>query len=479
MNHPLLATRLYNCPLLITPGKAEVIEQVFRAHSEGRAALLTPPQALPPRQELAAPGMTRTDAGYVRTATGVAIIPVLGTLVQRAGNMEAASGLTGYNQLAGQLQAALDDPRVDAILLEIDSPGGEANGAFDLQGKIAAANLLKPTWAIANEQAFSSAYLQASGAGKLFVPSSGMVGSVGVVMLHVDQSIRDAKQGIVYTPIFAGARKVDFSSHAPLSEDAMATAQAEVDRVYGMFIDAVANGRGIDPQVVRDTQAGLLSPQDAMAAGMVDGIQSFDETLAALADYSKHRTMRALVAAGPLTRTELLEMFGQAEVERIHAAALGLTSQTGEEIMATEAPNNAAAQVTAAQLAEAEARGALKAKTETEAEAVKQLAAAQAQAAAYAQARISTILTHAEADGRRTLAEHLAFKTQTNVEDAIALLAAAPKESAGPTNLLAAAMAKVDNPKVGAEGEHADDDVSGTVARIMNAGKPPKLAAVK
>lgn len=438
MRHPLLATRVYNVPLLLAPGKAEIIERAFRAYEEGLPALLAPATDTP-RVRAMLPGSVRADGGFERTKHGVAIIQMLGPLVQRGGLDFMSGGPTGYNEIAAELQAALDDSRVDAILLEIDSPGGEANGAFDLQTKIAAAAKKKPTWAIANEQAFSAAYLQASGAEKVFVPEPGMVGSIGVVMLHVDQSQRDARAGLVYTPIFAGERKVDYSSHAPLSEDALALAQEEVDRVYTLFVAAVASGRNVDPQAVRDTQAALLNPAAALAANLIDGIQSFDETLAQLVAEAQHVRIHGMRAAASA---------------RASAPALpALSLSEGENDMATE-------NYTAAQLAEAEARGAAKGKTDAEADAAKKLAEAQGKAATEAQARISAILTHAEAEGRTKLAQHLAFKTTQSVDDAVALLAVSEKETAGAAkNPLADAMAGIKNPKVGAG---AADDGEGT-----------------
>jgi signal peptide peptidase SppA len=428
MNHFRLATRLYNCPLLVTQAKAAEIERVFRAHEEGRAALLSPAPEAVQRVELAAPGMVRTDAGYWRTAQGVALIPVIGTLVQRGDSLDAASGLVGYNRIAGQLQAALDDPRVDAIMLEIDSNGGEAAGVIDLAEKIRSAGTKKPVWTIANEQAFSAGYWLASAGTKLFVPQTGMVGSVGVVMLHVDQSQRDAKSGLVYTPIFAGARKVDFSSHAPLSDEAMAIAQEEVNRVYDLFVKSVADQRRIDEQAVRDTQAGLLNPEAAVKAGFVDGVQSFDETLTALAAEAQHVRIHGMRAAASA---------------RAAAPATPDPSLSKGELEMTDAERAAQA----AQVAEARAAGVTEGKAASAAEAATAVTAAQD----AERARISAILTHAEAEGRAKLANHLAFKTAHSVDDAVALLAAADKAApAAPGNPLAEAMAGIPNPKVGA-----------------------------
>lgn len=102
------------------------------------------------------------------------------------------------------------------------------------------------------------------------------------------------------------------------------------------------------------------------------------------------------------------------------------------------------------QLAEAQARGFAEGKAASKAEHI-------AEGMQMQQTRIAAILTHVEADGRRTLAEHLAFKTGSTVEDAVALLASAPKQAPGTTNLLAEAMAGVPNPRVGAGS--ADDAV--------------------
>lgn len=461
LSHLRLAARLYNSALLITPGKAEVIEQVFRAREEGRPALLAPAvEPAQPRQEMLSNGTVRTEAGYYRTAEGIALIPVLGTLVQRGDSMDALSGLTSYGRLASQLQAAMDDTRVGGILLEIDSPGGEANGAFDLQGKIRAAAAKKPTWAIANEQAFSAAYLLASGAERMFVPAPGMVGSVGVVMLHVDQSQRDAKQGLVYTPIFAGSHKVDFSSHAPLSEDALASAQSEVDRVYEMFVGAVADGRGIDAQVVRDTQAALLNPAAALTAGLIDGIQGFDETLAQLAAEVQHVRFNGM---RPSARPTAGPTPGEIEM----ADPMFTAAQMAEAKAAAKAEGVAEGKATAA------AEAAAKAPKDPPAD-----PAAVAKAAVEAdRKRVVAIQSCEAAKGKPALASHLALETDMTIEQATALLAKAAVEVPAKTNALDAAL-RGTNPKVAADAGEADDKPK---ARI-DANKiyeSRRLAAVK
>jgi len=448
--YPRLAARLYNCPLMVDPGKAEVIEAVFRAYAEGRQAELPKYEAKP--QGAAPVPMEPTDYGYSLTAGGIAVLPVHGTLVQRASGLDAMSGLTGYNQISQRLQAALNDPKVRGVLLEFDSPGGEVAGVFDLAGQIMAAT--KPIWAHANEMMLSAAYALGVGAEQLHMAQTAMTGSVGVIMLHVDQSQADAKRGLVYTPIFAGARKTDFSSHAPLSDVAFVAGQAEVDRLYQIFVDHVATARGIDPAVVKGTEAGLLTPGQALDLGMADGQASLAETIQRMQDSFS------------------TEFMGYSRPTR------ALSERTSTMSTQDKAPGQAAATDEQLNAARAEGRAA------ATAEHAKAVADAQTAAGIAAQARISGILTHAEAAGRRAQAEHLAFKTALSIEDAAAIMATAPKETAAaaaaPANLLAAAMAGIPNPKVGADATGDGEETEATMAaRIASYAKRSKFKAVK
>lgn len=429
MSYERLASRLYNCPLLITPEKAEVIERVFRAHLDGTVAEL-PPYDAKARPEIltqTSTTFTRQRGGYMRSDSGVALIQVVGSLVQRATPGPSMSS-ESYENIGAQVQAALNDPQVRGILLELDSPGGEAAGVAALAENILAASESVPVVAHANEMAFSAAYWLAASAEELYVPKTGMVGSVGVIMLHVDQSQANAKRGLAVTHITAGARKADFSSHQPLSETALANAQAIVDRLYGQFVGHVAQARGISPDVVRGTEAGLLNPDQAVELGMVTGVATLDGSLQRLHTLMNDRTQR--------------KQYGSAAM----SARLSSTAQPDKEQDMSDATKGAAppqaAAITPEQLASATATAAADA----------------AKAAKDAErARISGITGHAEAAGREKLAAHFAHNTDMSVDDAAKALAAAPKESAAaPANLLAAAMAKVPNPKVGAEADEGE-----------------------
>ena len=276
---PYLASRVFGTPLLIHPRKLEVILSVVGS----RMGMVVPETSAQQLSQLGA--MTPPERVMRRDfqVPNIAVISILGTLVRRTGAMDAASGLTSYASISAQIDAAINDPNVDAVLLDIDSPGGEAGGAFDLADEIVSARSTKPIWAVANDDAFSAAYAIACSAERIYLTRTGGVGSIGVIALHVDQTQRDALDGYRYTAIYAGDRKNDLSPHLPLSNEASTALQTEVDRLYEMFVSTVATNRGLDAQAVRDTQAGLFYAGDAIEAGFADAIGTADDALRALA----------------------------------------------------------------------------------------------------------------------------------------------------------------------------------------------------
>ena len=264
-----LASRLFGMPLLIHRPKLDVILSVV-GQRMGLAAV----------SDMPAMDMAAFQRPALAAAPeGIAVIPIHGSLVKRSLGMESVSGLTSYSEIAASLDAAWADPQVSGILLDIDSPGGEASGSFELARRVREIAAQKPVWAVANDAAYSAAYALAASAQRLFVTETGGVGSIGVIALHVDQSIKDAKDGYRFTAITAGAHKNDYSPHEPLSDAARTELQGEVDRLYALFTDHVAAMRGLDIGTVRATEAGLFFGSQAVAQGLADGVQTLETTL--------------------------------------------------------------------------------------------------------------------------------------------------------------------------------------------------------
>lgn len=434
MRYPRLFTRLYNTPLMLNPDKAAVIENVFRSHLMGEGFALES-ENLKAQAALSAPSApsARADKPYQVTPGGVAIIPVMGTLVQRSSWMDAQSGMTGYPAIANMLGQALTDTEVKAILLEVDSGGGEASGMFDLADQIYAARDQKPLWAIANEQAYSAAYAVASSASQLYMPRTAGVGSVGVIAMHVDQSGKNEKAGMTYTAITAGAKKAALSRHAPLADSARADLQAEIDRLYGLFADTVARNRGLDAEAVKATEAGLLNPDQAIAAGFADGIATLGDVISKL---------EAAVAP------QATQVFSTT------ARHAGIKKETH---MSQQDPAAGAAEINPAAL--------------------------RAEGAQAERTRIAAILNSEEAKGRSAMASTFALETDLDAATAQKLLAKSPAEAvaSAAANPLHVAMASVANPKVGADAaqESADTPEAQAMAlahQIINAGKQSAAA---
>jgi signal peptide peptidase SppA len=269
-----IASRVFNTPLMIDSKKLAAI-----------LAVLAPRLGVePPAVEAAMLTEQRSRKPYAVTDAGVAVIEVAGSLVNRASGMDAQSGLTSYEQLGNEILDAATDPQVRGILLRFDSYGGEANGAWDVAGLIEEAARIKPVWASVDDWALSAGYLLASAADRIWVTRTGGVGSVGIIAMHLDQSGWDAANGLRYTTIFAGDRKNDFNPHEPLSEGARDVLVAEVERLYGMFVEAVARRRGVSAAAVRGTEAGILYGEDSVNRGFADRVGTFREALAAMAE---------------------------------------------------------------------------------------------------------------------------------------------------------------------------------------------------
>ncbi|MBF0213045.1 MAG: S49 family peptidase [Magnetococcales bacterium] len=268
---PHLASRVIGAPLMVERARMETILSVIGPRVGVDVSGAIPGMLIP-----------ATSKPEITVPYGkIAVVPIHGTLVKRVGQVEAASGLMSYAMIEEMFMEAATDPSVAAIIMDIDSPGGEVGGAFDLASTIVEARKIKPVWAVA-DNAFSAAYLLASAAERIYLPQTAGVGSIGVIAVHVDESVRDAQEGLTYSTVFAGERKNDMSSHAPLSDSAHATLQAEVDRIYGMFTSAVAVNRGMDPGAVKATEAGIFFGSNAVDVGLADQIGTLSTALAEL-----------------------------------------------------------------------------------------------------------------------------------------------------------------------------------------------------
>ncbi len=452
-NLPYLTARLFNTPLMLRPEAANSLAGAFMHILSGDtpATVVIGAQSAIERQPEPfafagnVPISRFKDKPYAVTDEGIALLSVTGPLVQRAGQMTPdCAPMASYQRLQSRLEAMQADPDVKGILLEWDSPGGEAAGNMALASRLLSQRGNKPVWSYVNEVAASAAYALAASTDRILMPASGLVGSIGVVMLHMDQSERDKKQGLSYTYIYAGERKVDMNSHSPLSAEARATANKMVQAAYDQFTAHVAASRSISQQAVRDTQAGIFSGSEARQIGLADDIASFDQALAELTAHVQQRGTQFSATGGRMAapisaKGETMSLATPAATLPAHSASPPQGSQASAD------QRDVGAAASEQQLASARADG---------------MAAGQT----AERQRIQGILNHSEATNRQQLARTLAFTTDMAVDQAGIVLAAAAQEAAPVASAalspLAAAMAQVPNPKVVAAAPAAPDDAS-------------------
>lgn len=225
---------------------------------------------------------TLEKADRAKVRDGVAILDVAGPLFKGANLMTEMSGATSYQLLRRDLQTALDDGNVKSILLNIDSPGGEARGVGELATAIFEARGKKPIVAYASDLAASAAYWIASAADRIMIGKGAALGSIGVRAAYQDASAAQAARGV---------KTIEFvSSQSPYkatdlnSKDGRARVQSRVDALASVFIEAVAMHRGVSVARVQDGfgRGDVLIGQAAIDAGMADGLGTFESVLAGL-----------------------------------------------------------------------------------------------------------------------------------------------------------------------------------------------------
>lgn len=285
-----IAAKVFDRPLMILPSQAQAVGDFLAARIHGGEAPAYEAKRRAPaasRFEGESVGIGDPEEGFwtefYRRIGSVALVTVEGELVNRGAWIGASSGLTSYEGVMAQLTRAANDEKVRNIVIDGDTPGGEAVGAMEFAAFIRKINGIKPVTTIANGMLASAGYAMAAGAGRIVTIPSGIVGSIGVVMLHLDQSARLAEAGVKPTLVFAGAHKVDGNPFEALPASVRDDLQAEVDGFYQQFIASVAVGRpGLSEAAIRATEARVYVGEDAVKAGLADGVSTLDELVAEL-----------------------------------------------------------------------------------------------------------------------------------------------------------------------------------------------------
>jgi signal peptide peptidase SppA len=338
---------------------------------------------------------------------GVAILPVTGPLFRYANIFTSISGATSYELIAKDFRIALDNPQIKAIILDIDSPGGEVNGVSELSSMIHEARGKKPIIAYASGDAASGAYWIASAADEIVVSETSALGSIGVVGMYRADDENNKTIEIVSSQ--SPHKRLDVSS-----DEGRIRLQARIDSMADVFINAIARHRNIDPQTILSDYGGgdVMIGQHAVSAGMADRIGSLEHLVTELSTSSPSPQSEGIFTSTPKTQKEKLSM-------------------TPEELKANHP--------------ELVSKMTADARTEE-------------------RSRFEGILGSEEAKGREKLAQEISAMEAKQL-----LSCASPDVKAGVSDF-ETAMAATKNPDIQPDNETPDDDVNATATRIANMG---------
>lgn len=229
----------------------------------------------------------------------VHVLQLHGTLMPRGGMLSRMSGAGSLSEFQSAFRRAASDPTAQAIVIEIDSPGGMVDLVPETAAMIHEARRAdRPIVAHANTMAASGAYWIAAACDEVVVTPSGMVGSIGAYTMHQDLTAAMEQRGIKRTIIKAGSRKIEGNPYEPLTPVARAALQARIDRTYDMFTKDVARFRGLpvstvrgDPESDEQHMGGgrVYDGQDAVRLGMADRVETFHDTLMRVASSRRNR----------------------------------------------------------------------------------------------------------------------------------------------------------------------------------------------
>jgi ClpP class serine protease len=345
----------------------------------------------------------------VEMRNGVAVIHVTGPLFPRANLFNDISGAQSVELLVLDLAEAGKNPDVQSVVLVFDTPGGQVTMINEFANQIKAFD--KPIVAYVVGQAASGGYWMAAAADKIVLDATALVGSVGVVT----GAQKDNGGAIEFVSSNAKDKRPDIST-----DEGQKVVQTLIDDMEDVFIETVMNFRGMSREQVIDLRGGVVIGAKAIESGFADELGSLESVISQLQE-EYPMDIETLKADHPETfQAAVQEGVAKANVENENAVATAESSATTAE-----------------------------------------------------RDRVAAITTCDEAKGRAAMANHIAFKTAMSVDDAKAMLAAAPEQATIDSfNQLDVEMDGDGNPVVSADaGDEADSVLAANLKSFQQAGE--------
>lgn len=271
VNYRHVAASLYGRHWAILPEKMLAIDAAFQARVGGQSLS---------REEIAAVAGA-SEVPQRQALPKIAVMPLFGTIFQHGGLIQDASGGTSTEAFGRAFRQAVADPGIATIVMEVNSPGGEVFGTFELSDLIYKARKEKRIVAAVNSMAASGGYAIGSAASEVYITDMGEVGSIGVLTMHQDVSGEEEREGRRTTLVAYPEKKIEGHPYGPLSEEVRETLLSEIMETYGRFVSTVARNRGVGVDAVRGGfgGGGMVRAKAAVAEKMADGVATFAEVI--------------------------------------------------------------------------------------------------------------------------------------------------------------------------------------------------------
>lgn len=254
---------------------------------------------------------------------GLTVIPIVGLIEKSPSIFGWLFGGCSTVETCDKVRRAAADPACETIVLYIDSPGGQFKGTPDLADAIYEARQSKNVVAYVSDTCCSAAYYLASQATRIYANPSAVIGSIGVIAIVADTSRAFETQGIKVHAVHAGKFKADLRDGLEITDEMLARLQKSIDGMYRMFVTAVARGRGMPFDRVRSlADADVHFAAEAQRLGLIDGIQTFEQTVAAVSRPAEHwaaidaQAAEARIAAAAREEEERKEQYYQSKLRR-------------------------------------------------------------------------------------------------------------------------------------------------------------------
>lgn len=261
MGSAIDTSRFYNTPILLVPDAVPA----FSASEVGVEVMAL---------DWGRGSASATARDMYTVERGVARIAIDGTLAHRLGGVMPRAGFVGYDQINRIVTDAVANKEVGALLLDIDSPGGEVAGCFTLARSIRKACRDKPIIALVNERACSAAYAIAAACTLVMTPRTGLVGSIGVYTMLVDYTRALEMGGVAVDIIRAGERKARGGPYEVADAGTIAKTQDGLNKTWHLFAELVSQFRPISAKAVLALEGETFTAREAFGLGLIDAIDS-------------------------------------------------------------------------------------------------------------------------------------------------------------------------------------------------------------